>query len=95
MGIFASTDTIRFVFALMNQIIQINVPDIKNHDWEHIVYREHEEDILINAPLPLGKRIILTHYFNTSLIHDVLSSKAVTGVCPFYNKTPVDWYCKQ
>ena len=28
-------------------------------------------------------------------MHDVLSSKAVTGVCTFDNKTPVDWYCKQ
>ena len=28
-------------------------------------------------------------------MHDLLSGKAVTGVCTFYNKTPVDWYCKQ
>ena len=28
-------------------------------------------------------------------MHYVLSGKAVTGVCTFYNKTPVNWYCKQ
>ena len=28
-------------------------------------------------------------------MHDILSGKAVTGVCMFYNKTPTDWYCKQ
>ena len=28
-------------------------------------------------------------------MHDVLSGKAITGACTFYNKTPVDWYCKQ
>ena len=28
-------------------------------------------------------------------MHDVLSGKAVMGVCIFYNKTPVDWFCKQ
>ena len=28
-------------------------------------------------------------------MYDLLSGKAVTGVCTFYNKTPVDWYCKQ
>ena len=28
-------------------------------------------------------------------MHDILSGKAVTGVCTFYNKTPADWYCKQ
>ena len=26
---------------------------------------------------------------------DILSGKAVTSVCTFYNLTPVDWYCKQ
>ena len=38
-----------------------NVPDIKDHDWEHSVYGKHEEDIPINVPPPLGKRIVLTH----------------------------------
>ena len=48
-----------------------------------------------NTSEPLGTRIVLTHYFDASLMHDILSGKAVTGVCTFYNKTPVDWYCKQ
>ena len=72
-----------------------NVPGIKDCDWEHTVYGKHEEDIPINAPPQLGKRIVLTHYFNASLMHKILSGKAVTGVCTFYNRTPVDWYCKQ
>ena len=72
-----------------------NVPPIQDHDWEHSVYGQHEEDIAENLPEPLGKRIVLTHYFDASLMHDVLSGKAVTGICTFYNKTPVDWYCKQ
>ena len=28
-------------------------------------------------------------------MHDVLSGKAVTGVYTFYNKTPIEWFCKQ
>ena len=72
-----------------------NVPEIKDHSWEHSVYGKHEEDAPIDAPTPQGKRIILTHYFDASLMHDVLSGKAVTGVCTFYNKTPVDWFYKQ
>ena len=67
-----------------------NVPAIPYHDWEHSVYGKHEEDIAENIPEPLGKRIVLTHYFDASLMYDVLSEKAVTGVCTFYNKTPVD-----
>ena len=59
------------------------------------MYGKHEEDVSTDAPPPLGKIIILIHYFDASLMHDVLSGKAETGVCIFYNKTPVDWYCKQ
>ena len=57
-----------------------NVPAIPDHGWECNVYGNHEEDIAEDAPKPLGKRIILTHYFDSSLIHDILSGKAVTGV---------------
>ena len=71
-----------------------HVPMRPDHDWEHSVYGQHEEEIAENLPEPLGKRIILTHYFDASLMHDILSGKAVTGVCTFYNKTPIDWYCK-
>ena len=67
-----------------------DVPDIKDHNWEHSVYGKHEEDIPIDALMPLGERIVLTHYFDASLMHDVLSGKAITDVCTFYNKTPVD-----
>ena len=71
------------------------MPAIPDYDWEHSVYGKHEEDIAENIPEPLGKRIVLTHYFNASFMHDILSGKAVTGVCTFYNTTPDDWYCKQ
>ena len=72
-----------------------SVPGIQDYDWEHSVYGQHGEDVPHNVPPPLGKRIIITHYFDASLMHDVLSGKAVTGTVQFYNKTPVDWYCKK
>ena len=46
------------------------------------------EDIPKDAPPPLGKQIVLTHYFDANLMHEVFSGKAVTGVVHFYNKTP-------
>ena len=58
-----------------------NVPEITDHDWEHSVYVKHEEDIAENAPEPLGKMIVLTHYFDACCMHDMLSGKTVTGVC--------------
>jgi hypothetical protein len=71
------------------------IPKMQDYDWEHSVYGNPTEDIPTDAPPPLGKRIVLTHYFDANLMHDVLSGKAVTGVVHFYNKTPVDWYCKK
>jgi hypothetical protein len=65
-----------------------------DYDWEHSVYGNPTEDIPADTPPPLGKRIILTHYFDANLMHDVLSGIAV-AVVHFYNKTPVDWYCKK
>ena len=59
------------------------------------MYGKYEEDIVEDAPEPLDKRIVHTHYFDASLIHDVLSRKAVTGVCTFYNKTHIGCYYKQ
>ena len=73
MGIFASIDTTRSVCFCVDELDYSNRPDIKNHDWEHTVYGKHEEDVLIDAPPSLGKKIILAHYFNVSLMHDVLS----------------------
>ena len=70
-----------------------NVPAIPDHDWEHSVYGKHEEDMAENLPEPLGKRIVLTRYFDASPMHDLLSGKAVTGVCTFYNKTLINDQC--
>ena len=64
----------------MNKPDYSNVPEIPDHDWEHSVYGKHEEDITKDAPEPLGKRIILTHYFDASFMHNILSGNAVTGV---------------
>ena len=72
-----------------------NVPTIPDHDWENRVYGQHEEDITDDASETLGKRIVLTQYFDASLMYDVLSGKTVTGAYTFYNNTLVDWYCKQ
>ena len=72
-----------------------NILRIKNHDWTRTVYGKHEEDVPTDALPPLRKKITLTHYFDASLMHDALSSKAMTGVCTFYNKTLIDWYCNR
>jgi hypothetical protein len=67
------------------------IPKMQEYDWKHSVYGNPTKDIPTDAPPPLGEQIVLTHYFDANLMHDVLSGKAVTGVVHFYNKTPVDW----
>ena len=40
-------------------------------------------------------KIVLTHYFDANLMHNVLDGKAVTGCLHFANKTPIMWYSKK
>ena len=89
-------------FKHFNLRFRVDKPDISTipeppdyDEWKDTAYGHHSEDIPSDAPPPLGKRVILSHYYDASLMHDVLNGKAVTGVLHFYNKTPIDWYCKK
>ena len=70
----------------------LDIPDY--HYWRDTAYGKHEEELPINAPSPIGKRVVITHYYDASFMHDVLSGKAVTGILHFYNKTLIDSYSK-
>ena len=71
------------------------ISPIPPFEWKYTPYRNPKEDILKDSPVPQGKKIILTHYFDANLTHDILSGKSVTGVIHFWNKTPMDWYSKK
>ena len=73
----------------------LNAPNIPDYDVEHSVYEPHKADIPIDVQKPLGKMFVLAHYFNIILMCDDLSELIATGVCTFYNKIFVNWYCKQ
>jgi hypothetical protein len=47
------------------------------------------------APKPLGKPVVLTHYADANLYHDMVCGRAVTGILHFINGTPIDWYSKR
>jgi hypothetical protein len=70
--------------------------DIPDHvyDWESTVYRGAKEELPDDAPKPLGKPIIMTHYLDANLYHDMISGRSVTGILHMWNLTPVDWYSK-
>ena len=67
----------------------------EEYDWDNTPYENEKESLPTDAPPPLGKRVVLTHYFDANLIHDVLSEKAATGCFHLVNKTPIMWYSKK
>ena len=48
-----------------------------------------------DAPAALGKPVMLTHYVDVNLYHDLITGRSVTGILHLVNKTPVDWYSKK
>ena len=71
-----------------------DLPDLL-HDWAYSVYGDGEEMIPKDAPPPLGKRVVLTHYLDANLYHDMVTGRSVTGILHFINKTPIDWFSKK
>ena len=64
-------------------------------DWSKSIYEEDHEEIPDDIPKPLGKPVILGHYFDANLMHDIMSGKAVTGCLHMANKTPIMWHSKK
>ena len=54
------------------------------------------ESMLPNdAPIPLGKPVITTHYVDANLDHDILTGRSLKGIMHFVNQTIIDWYSKK
>ncbi len=71
-----------------------DIPDFE-YDWSKSVYGELEELKPEDAPEPLGRNVIMSHYVDANLMHDVVSGRSVTGILHLVNKTPLDWYSKK
>ena len=60
-----------------------SLPD-QDFDWAYSVYGDVKEILPQNAPEPLGRYVMLTHYVDTNLFHDMISSHSVTGILHAY-----------
>ena len=60
--------------------------------WMKSVYGKIFEITPTDAPEPLGRLIILTHYINAILHHDWLTGMSVIGTPQLLNKTPIEWF---
>jgi len=63
-------------------------------DWSNTCYAGAKEEIPVDAPRPLGKPIIMSHFVDANLYHDLISGRSVTGILHMWNKTPIDWFSK-
>jgi hypothetical protein len=66
-----------------------------DYDWARSVYGEVKEQLPLDAPKPLGKRVVLTTYVDANLYHDMVTGRSVTGVLHYINQTPVGWFTKK
>jgi len=60
-----------------------------------MVYGDVTEIIPKDVPKPLGKYLMLSHYVNANLCHNMLTGWSVTGILHFLNQMPVDCYSKK
>jgi hypothetical protein len=56
------------------------------------VYHPCKEEISDDIPIPKGKSIQKTTFYDANLIFDYTTGKSATGIIHLCNKTPVDWY---
>jgi hypothetical protein len=66
-----------------------------DHDWAYSVYGNVEELIPVDIPEPLGEMVVLSHYADENLYHDLITGRAVTGIIHFINQTPIERYSKR
>ncbi len=83
--------TIRF------RIGEPDYSDLPNsiQDWDTSVHGKVSEIIPEDAPPPLGKPVVTTHFVDANLYHDMLTGRSVTGIIHLANQTPIDWFSKK
>jgi hypothetical protein len=80
---------------------RINEPDYTNLpdrplEWNKSIYEDAMEQLPHDAPKPLGRYVVLTHYVDANLYHDWITGTSVTGIISLINQTPIaDWYSKK
>ena len=65
--------------------VRTNLPDYSDlhasqYDWSRTVYGRVKEELPQDAPIPLGKPIILTSYVDANLYHDMATGRSVSAV---------------
>jgi len=77
-----------------------HVPDLSNlpdpiYEWEYTVYGDVSKNMPDNCPKPLGHHVLLVHYVDANLYHDMLTGRSLTGILHMIKGTPIDWFSKR
>jgi hypothetical protein len=65
------------------------------HDWTYSFYGQVEELLPVGAPDLLGNHVILPHYVDNNLMHDITMGRSVTGILHLVNMTPIERFSKK
>ena len=91
-----------YLYKMRDGVIRIRTdePDysalpVQEFDWARSVYGDVSEILPKDAPIPLGKYVTLTDYFDANLYHDMVTGRSVTGILHLVNKSPMDWFSKK
>jgi hypothetical protein len=79
---------------------RVDEPDFSDvvipaYDWSSSVYGNPKEILPTDAPIPMGRTVITSHYVDANLYHDMLTGRSVTATLHFVNQTPIDWYSRK
>ena len=69
--------------------------NVEKHYWSNTSYGNGKEEVPADAPEPKGNRVVLLHYYDVNLMHDILSGRSVIGCFHKVNLTPILWFSKK
>ena len=80
---------------------QTGVPDHESYtqpidnSWEQVQYQKGKEELPKDMPTPRVKQMRTTTYADANLMHDFVTRQSMSGILPFINQTPIQWFSKK
>ena len=59
------------------------------HEWQHSIYGDIDD---LDMPIPLGKIVQTSSFFDTNPYHDLVSGPTITHIFHLVYQTPIEWY---
>ena len=77
----------------------VEMPDYSQYKVEKVnwgsIYHPCGEEIPSDMPIPKGKPVLTTSFWDANLLHDIITGRSCTGIIHMLNKTPIEWFSKR